>query len=212
MVARPAPLQLALLNHKGGTGKTTLAVNLAAALAQRAPTLLVDLDAQGSALQWAGQGGVPWPMRVQAQAAPPVQPAADGQQAAFVVWDCPPALDAPPVLALLEHLDWVLVPVLPSPVDLWASWHLVRLLQQASTGNPRLRAAFVINQAEPDSALTSAMHEALHEFGLPVLATVVRRRAIYRSAALGGQTVQMLGRRGAAAAAELEALIEEVLK
>ena len=81
-----------------------------------------------------------------------------------------------------------------------------------STGNPGLRAAFVFNQAEPDSALTAAMHEALHQFGLPVLSTVVRRRAIYRSAALGGQTVQMLGRRGAAAAAELEAVIEEILK
>lgn len=211
MPDRPAPFQLALLNHKGGTGKTTLAFNLAAALAQRDSTLLVDLDAQGSALQWAVQGREPLPMRV--QAAHPLPPAADAAEpTAFVVWDCPPAIDSPQVLALLARLDWVLVPVLPSPVDLWASWHLVRLLQQASSGNPGLRAAFVINQAEPDSALTAAMHQALREFGLPVLTTVVRRRAIYRSAALGGQAVQMLGRRGAAATAELEALIEEILK
>ena len=211
MPDRPAPFQLALLNHKGGTGKTTLAFNLAAALAQRDSTLLVDLDAQGSALQWAAQGREPLPMRV--QAAHPLPPAADAAEpTAFVVWDCPPAIDSPQVLALLARLDWVLVPVLPSPVDLWASWHLVRLLQQASSGNPGLRAAFVINQAEPDSALTAAMHQALREFGLPVLTTVVRRRAIYRSAALGGQAVQMLGRRGAAATAELEALIEEILK
>jgi len=210
MAEHPAPFQLALLNHKGGTGKTTLAFNLAAALARRGSTLLLDLDAQGSALQWAAQGGRQLPMRV--QGAQQAQPEADVEQSAFVVWDCPPASEQPQVLALLGQLDWVLVPVLPSPVDLWASWRLVRLLQQACASRPGLRAGFVINQAETDSALTAAMHEALREFGLPVLQTAVRRRAIYRRAALGGQSVQMLGRSGAAAAAELEAVIEEILK
>lgn len=212
MPDRLAPFQLALLNHKGGTGKTTLAFNLAAALAQRAPTLLVDLDAQGSALQWAAQGGEKLPMRVSAALEAEAALGAAGEPPAFVVWDCPPSSDHPQVLALLSQLDWVLVPVLPSPIDLWASWHLVRLLQQARASRPGLQAAFVINQAEPDSALTAAMHDALREFELQVLPCVVRRRAIYRSAALGGQTVQMLGRRGAAAAAELDAVIEEILK
>jgi len=68
----------------------------------------------------------------------------------------------------------------------------------------------VLNQLEPKSALSGAMRDALAEFELPALNAAIRRRAIYRTAALEGQTAYQLGSRGAAAAAEVEAIIEEI--
>jgi len=101
--------------------------------------------------------------------------------------------------------------VLPSPVDLWASWQLVRAVEVARKNNPSLQARLVLNQAEPASALSTAMQTALHEFGVPVLAATVRKRAAFRSAALEGVSVHALGHRGLAAAQDIENVIKEML-
>ena len=104
-----------------------------------------------------------------------------------------------------------LIPVLPSPIDLWASLRLPQEIAEARKANRNLRAYLVLNQLEPKSALSAAMHEALAEFGVPVLTAALRRRAAYRSAALDGVSVYQMGSRGAQAAAEIEAVINEVI-
>ena len=202
---------VAVVNQKGGAGKTTLAMQLAGALARRAPTVVVDLDPQASAVQWASAGGLPFPATVKAL---PVESDRAGLLARFrghhyLVLDCPPAL-GPPARAALRAADLALVPVLPSPVDLWSSLTLPQEIAAARRDNPRLRAHLVVNQLEPGSALSAAMHGALAEFGLPVLAAGLRRRAVYRTAALEGVAVHQLGARGRAAAAEIDAILEEL--
>ncbi|MFN3828477.1 plasmid segregation oscillating ATPase ParF [Tepidimonas ignava] len=196
------PRRLAVLNTKGGTGKTTLAVQLAAGLARRGRTRLGDLDPQGSAAQWCAtvsgwdvaQGERAW----------------QDDDVAHLVWDCPPSVEHAAAGRALQQADAVLVPVLPSPLDLWASWQLVDVIQAERRRRPTLRAWLVINQLEPGSALSTAMHDALREFGLPALRAVVRRRAVYRTAALQGVSVYELGPRAAAAVADIEAVIEEM--
>jgi chromosome partitioning protein len=203
----------AVINQKGGAGKTTLAMNLAAGLARRADTVVIDLDPQGSSRQWASLGRAPFPATVKQIAGKWDARTLHQNYRAYrhVVLDCPPSIDSHASLQALRACDVALIPVLPSPVDLWASLRLPQEIDEARKANSNLRAYLVLNQLEPKSALSAAMHEALAEFGVPVLEATIRRRAAYRSAALEGVSVYQMGSRGAQAAAEIEAIINEVI-
>jgi hypothetical protein len=106
-------------------------------------------------------------------------------------------------LQALRVCDVALIPVLPSPVDLWASLRLPQEIDEERQAQPpQLRAYLVLNQVEPQSAFSAAMADAVAEFGLPVLKSrIVRRRAAFRNAALDGVSVYQMGGRGSPAAA-----------
>lgn len=204
---------IALVGNKGGAGKTTLAVNLAAQLARRDSTIVLDADPQGSALQWRAIADD--------SASPPVYEAASDLQSqaadlvdgnTHVVIDCPPSVHAPQTGIALRLADVALIPVQPSPVDLWATVHIESAVEQARQQNPRLVAFLVINQLEPRTTLSRLVRDALAELDLPVAATGIRRRAVYRASALEGKSIYAMGRRGSAAAEELNQLIDEVLR
>ena len=204
---------IAVINQKGGTGKTTLALNLAAGLARRGSTHLVDADPQRSISQWVG-------MALDGDGLPPVahpgsDPRATIAQLArthrYVVVDCPPAAQGDVVTSVLRSVHVALIPVLPSPIDLWASVDMAAAVGEARRLNPGLCACLVLNQLESRNALSRAMREAVAEFDLPVLQAGMQRRAAYRSAAVEGVSVYGLGKRAQAAAADMEAIIEEVL-
>ena len=203
----------AVINQKGGAGKTTLAMNLAAGLARRAQTVVIDLDPQGSSRQWASLGSAPFPATVKQIAGKWDARTLHQNYRAYrhMVLDCPPSIDSHASLQALRACDVALIPVLPSPVDLWASLRLPQEIEEARKANSSLKAYLVLNQLEPKSALSAAMHEALAEFGVPVLRATIRRRAAYRGAALEGVSVYQMGSRGAPAAAEIEAIINEVI-
>ncbi len=203
-------LRLALFNAKGGCGKTTLAWNLAFGLAKRGNTLLLDADPQGSLARWAA-----WSEEEGTEIAVAGSEQLGARLPAslrYLVIDCPPALDARETQQALALADVVLLPVLPSPLDLWASQRSVEALLQLQEQRPGLRAALLINQSEGRSALSRAAEQAVGTLGLPVLPIHIGRRAIYRSAAIEGKSVYQMGKRGAAAVAEIEQLIEEVRK
>lgn len=214
MALRSSP-RIGIINQKGGVGKTTLAVNLAAGLSRRMPTCLIDLDPQGTASAWATQsdssslgvevmhpgGGIS------------VEILTDMMNSKdAVILDCPPTLDDETVTEVLQAVDRVLIPVLPSPLDLWSTVRLATAIEAARARNGSLRAHLLINQLEPRSALSAAMQSALREFSIPVLRGAVRRRAIYRSTAMDGLSVFQAGRKAEGARAEINAIIEEVLE
>ena len=204
---------IALVGNKGGAGKTTLTVNLAVGLGRWGRIVILDTDPQGSSAQWRSIADD--------ETLPPVVSATDNvveqvrglvTEYDYLVVDCPPSVQAPQTLSVLQVTDLALIPVQPSPFDLWASIHIEQAVMQARESNPALTGLLVINQLEPRTTLSQLMREALAEIQVPVAQTAIRRRAVYRASALEGRSVYAMGKRGADAAAELDQLIQEVTR
>lgn len=203
---------IALVGNKGGAGKTTLSLNLATFLARQSSAVLVDADPQGSTLQWRAFSENKKTVAVY-EADDELEGQVNGlmQEYNYVVVDCPPSVHAPQTTAVLELTDIALIPVQPSPVDLWATVYIEEAVEKARNKNTMLKAFLVINQMESRTTLSKLVREALLEIGLPVTNTALRRRAIYRNSVLEGKSVFDMGRRGRDAVHELEQLVREIL-
>lgn len=128
----------------------------------------------------------------------------------YYLIDCPPSAQSPQIQQALEIADLAIVPVLPSPLDIWATVQIEETVSQAQLTNPNLRVMLVINQYESRTRLSRLMQRALEEISLPSAATIIRRRAVYRHAFLEGRTVHDMGSSGRAAAEEINQLVSEM--
>ena len=203
---------IAVLNQKGGSGKTTIATHLARALQLTgADVLLVDSDPQGSARDWAAVRE-DQPLTVVGIDRPTID--RDLKQVArkdFVVIDgAPQAADL--AVSAIKAADFVLIPVQPSPYDIWATADLVELVKQRiEVTDGRLQAAFVVSRAIKGTRIGGEVTEALVGYGLPVLETRITQRVSYPGTAAVGSTV-MDSEPDSDAAAEVHALANEIKK
>ncbi len=205
--------KIAVVGSKGGVGKTTLAVNLMGGLTQYGSVVLLDSDPQQSALQWSViRNQDDGPEVVDASQTLRTKVREWEAERNHVIIDCPPTVNAPQTLEALQVADIAIVPVQPSPLDLWAMVHIVETIEVAMESNQRLHALMVINQLESRTLLSRFAHLAVRELQLAVASTVIRRRAIYRTSMLEGRTVYQMGKRGVPAAKEITQLIDEVIQ
>lgn len=208
---------IAVLNQKGGAGKTTLATNLAcSATRQGRRVLLADSDPQGTARNWrdAGPENGPFPAVVGADteklgdALSEIAPAFD-----LVVIDGPPGVgqEGPGALtvAALKAADLVLLPVRPSAADIWATSDLAELVVTRRDAVGRPDGAFVVTQADARTNLAAEIEGALSGYELPTLGARLGDRVAYPEALGAGLSVMDLEPSGKAAQ-EIDALTSEL--
>lgn len=201
---------IAVLNQKGGSGKTTIATHLARALQfGGAEVLLVDSDPQGSARDWAAVRD-DQPVPVVGIDRPTIERDLKSvAQKDFVVIDGAPQAHNLAVSAM-KAADCVLIPVQPSPYDIWATSDLVDLVKQRiELTDGKLKAAFVVSRAIKGTKIGTEVTEALAGYELPILKSRITQRVIYPSSAAGGTTVLDV-EPASEAASEISALAEEV--
>ena len=202
-----------LLNQKGGVGKTTLAVNLAASFSRDGSrVLLIDADPQGSALDWAAaREGEPL-FSVVGFPRPTVHKdiAQLGQGYDHIVIDGPPRVTDLARSAIMAA-DVVLIPVQPSPYDIWAADEVVKLIEEARVYKDALKAAFVVNRKIVNTAIGRDVGDALAAYPVPALAASVTQRVVFAEAVARGQAVHEIDAEGPAAA-EIEAVRKELME
>lgn len=202
---------IAVLNQKGGSGKTTIATHLARALQlDGEDVLLVDSDPQGSARDWAAVRD-DQPLTVVGIDRPTIDRDVKNvaRKVDFVVIDgAPQAADL--AVSAIKAADFVLIPVQPSPYDIWATADLVDLVKQRiEVTDGKLRAAFVVSRAIKGTRIGGEVTEALAGYGLPVLASRITQRVSYPGTAAVGTTVLEAEPDGDAAA-EVRGLAAEI--
>ena len=182
---------LGVLNQKGGVGKTTICLNLAAFYAMAGvKVLVVDADPQASALAWSNAREAPPLFPVIGMATPLLHRKLPDIAAGYDIT----LIDGAPRASVLGRAaimasDLVLIPVQPSPFDVWATDKTEQLIHEAQQFKKNLHAVFAVNRKIVNSAIGRDVATALADAPFPLLPTALCQRVIYAESAARGLSV-----------------------
>jgi len=199
---------ITVAQQKGGTGKTTLAANLAAALAPSRKVALLDIDPQHSLAHWIGlRPETAAKLTFSDVSGWRVTGELDRLKAGhdIVVIDTPPQIDTDARLAI-RGANIVLIPVQPSPPDIWAAEGTLKL-----AATEKRQAAMVLNRVPSSGKLRETMAAQLKRDGKPLLTATIGNRTGFATAFAEGLAVTETAPRSIAAN-ELRALLTELLE
>jgi chromosome partitioning protein len=193
------PKVISIINQKGGSGKTTASTNIASQLhSEGFNVLLVDIDPQGSASNWSaakGDSDDTFPViKLDKTLQRDLPRIAKGYD--YVIIDGAPQVSELAAVAI-RVADVVIIPVQPSPYDVWACADLVDVVktrQMVTDGQPK--AAFLISMAMDNTNITAEIKEVIKGYELPVLKHCTHRTVLYAETAKTGESVISLKKAG----------------
>lgn len=202
---------IAMLNEKGGTGKSTLATNLATALHRRGlRVVLVDADPQGTARDWraASPEGADLPPVIAIDRYQMLASSLASVSTDVVVIDSPAKAES--MSAAIVRVSHVALLVMqPSGADVWASAAAVKMIQARRDAGGEIDAAFLINRVSSKTKLSKVITAGeWNEYGIDQLASTVGNRVAFAQAMTGG--ISVLDMQDEQAKQEVQAIITEL--
>lgn len=174
-----------VLNTKGGCGKTTLATNLASYhVRQGHSVMLADFDPQGSSIEW---------LAVRPEERPGIygvkawkDPVRAPERPDYLIIDAPAGVHGREMTHLVRHTHHIIIPVLPSPIDIRAAAHFIgELILTCKAMDSKTSIAVVANRAREQTIIYKELERFLRNLQIPFIATLRETQNYIRAAKQG---------------------------
>jgi chromosome partitioning protein len=202
---------ISLVNQKGGVGKTTVAVNLASGLAESDHRILiVDADTQGSVIQWQSIADRK-EFDVLHLPSPQIKKEIKSLRRRYdhIIIDSPPAIEDI-TRTVIEVTNLALIPIAPSPLDIWSSQETIMLIETLKKRYRKLSARILIYRKIPGTRLGKEAREAMQSYNLDILSSEISQRIVFVEAMIAGLSVLQFAPKSIAAE-EIRSLCKEII-